>query len=160
MLALGVSLAARGRPEESLPLIERAIGVLLRSRGEPTGVAYALLCQAQVLRTLGDRERSDASLAEARVILDSCPDPGIVAGRLTAMERSRRVHAGSTYQELTERELRVLKLLGSDLSEREIARELDVSYNTIHSHIGAVYRKLGVSSRAGSLERARELGLL
>jgi ATP/maltotriose-dependent transcriptional regulator MalT len=158
-LALGVSLAARGRPAEALPLIERAIGVLLRSRGEPTGVANALLCQAQVLRTLGEGERSDASIAEARAILESCPDPGIVAGRLTAMERSRRA-AGSAYQELTQRELRVLKLLGSDLSERDIARELDVSHNTIHSHIGAIYRKLGVSSRAGSLERARELGLL
>jgi len=159
-LALGVSLAARGRPAEALPLLERAIGVLLRTRGEPTGVANALLCQAQVLRTLGEHERSDASIAEARVILESCPDPGILAGRLTAIERSARAHAGSTYQELTQQELRVLKLLSSDLSEREIARELDVSHNTIHSHIGAIYRKLGISSRAGSLERARELGLL
>ena len=57
-LALGVALAARGRLEEALPLIERAIGVLLRSRGEPTGVANALLCQAQVLRALGEGERS------------------------------------------------------------------------------------------------------
>jgi LuxR family maltose regulon positive regulatory protein len=159
-LALGVSLAARGRPEEALPLIERAIAVLMRARGEPTGVANALLCQAQVLRTLGERERADASITEARVILESCPDPGIVAGRLTAMERSPRVHAGSAYEELTQRELRVLKLLGSDLSQRDIARELSVSHNTIHSHIRAIYRKLDVSSRAGSVERARELGLL
>jgi ATP/maltotriose-dependent transcriptional regulator MalT len=158
-LALGVSLAARGRPEEALPLIERAVGVLLRTRGEPTGVANALLCQAQVLRTLGERERSDASIAEARVILESCPDPGMVAGRLTAIGRSR-VDAGSVYEELTQRELRVLKLLNSDLSQRDIARELRVSHNTIHSHIRAIYRKLDVASRAGSVERARELGLL
>jgi len=59
-LALGVSLAARGRPEEALPLIERSIGVLKRSRGQPTDAADALLRQAQVLRTLGERERSDA----------------------------------------------------------------------------------------------------
>jgi LuxR family maltose regulon positive regulatory protein len=76
------------------------------------------------------------------------------------MERSPRVHAGSAYEELTQRELRVLKLLGSDLSQRDIARELSVSHNTIHSHIRAIYRKLDVSSRAGSVERARELGLL
>ena len=75
------------------------------------------------------------------------------------MERSLR-EAGSAYEELTQRELRVLRLLSGDLSQREIARELSVSYNTIHTHIATVYRKLGVSSRAGGLDRARELGLL
>ena len=62
-------------------------------------------------------------------------------------------------QELTSRELRVLKLLTSDLSERDIGHQLFVSHNTIHSHIRSIYRKLGVSSRAGALERARNLGL-
>ena len=42
-LALGVSLAARGRPEDAQPLIERGIGFMLRCRGEPTRVANALL---------------------------------------------------------------------------------------------------------------------
>ena len=159
-VALGVSLAARGRPEEALPLIEQGIGVLLRARGEPTGVANALLHQAQVLRTLGERERADAAIAEARVILGSCPDPGIVAARLKAMQRPPRVRAGSGHQQLTRRELKVLAMLTSDLSLREIGRELYVSYNTIHTHVESIYRKLGVSSRAGSLERARELSLL
>jgi len=54
----------------------------------------------------------------------------------------------------------VLRLLGSDLSQRDIGRELSVSHNTIHSHIESIYRKLGVSSRAAGLQRARELGLL
>ena len=159
-VALGVSLAARGRPQEALPLIEHGIGVLLRARGEPTGVANALLHQAQVLRALGERERSDAALAEARVILGSCPDPGMLAARLKALDRPPRARAGAAYQDLTPRELKVLALLTSDLSLREIARELYVSYNTIHSHVESIYRKLGVSTRAGSLEQARELSLL
>ena len=61
---------------------------------------------------------------------------------------------------LTQRELRVLRLLSSDLSQRDIGRELSVSHNTIHSHIESIYRKLGVSSRVAGLQRARELGLL
>ena len=61
---------------------------------------------------------------------------------------------------LTERELRVLRLLASDLSERDIGRELYVSHNTVHSHVRSIYRKLGVSSRARALERTRELRIL
>ena len=84
----------------------------------------------------------------------------MLAARLKAMQRSPRVRAGSGHQELTRRELKVLALLTSDLSLREIARELYVSYNTIHTHVESIYRKLGVCSRADSLERARELSLL
>jgi LuxR family maltose regulon positive regulatory protein len=63
-------------------------------------------------------------------------------------------------QALTSRELGILKLLTSDLSEREIGRELFVSHNTVHGHVRSIYRKLGVSSRVGAVERSRELGLM
>ena len=158
-LALGVSLAGRGRPEEALPLIERAIAVL-RSWGQPIDLAMALLCQVPVFRALGEREPADAVLAEARFILESCPDPGILTDRLKASGRSRRPRTGSGDQALTERELRVLKLLRGDLCERDIGRELYVSHSTVHSHVRSIYRKLAVSTRAEALERTRELGLL
>ena len=54
----------------------------------------------------------------------------------------------------------MLKLLNSDLSEQDIGRELYVAHNTVHSHVKAIYRKLGVSTRADALERGHELGLL
>ena len=53
-LALGVSLAARGRPEKAEPLIECGVA-FMRSRGQPTEVAMALLHQGSVLRALGER---------------------------------------------------------------------------------------------------------
>ena len=158
-LALGVSLAARGRPGAALPLIERAIAVL-RSFGQPIDLATALLRQVPVLRALGERERADAAIADARSIIGSCPDPGILTGQLTAAEQSPRPSTRPGGQDLTERELRVLKLLKSDLCEREIGRELYVSHNTVHSHVRSIYRKLAVSTRAGALQRGRELGLL
>ena len=157
-VAVGASLAARGRPQEAEPLIERGIGFLRRFKGEPTQVAAALLLHASVLRTLGERERSRAAIAETRSVLASCPDPGILTGRLAALGRRPQMPSAGG-QELTSRELRVLKLLTSDLSERDIGHQLFVSHNTIHSHIRSIYRKLGVSSRAGALERARNLGL-
>ena len=150
----------RGRPEEAQPLIERSIGFLQRFKGEPTQVAAGLPLHASVLRTLGERERSQAAIAEARSVLASCPDPGILTGRLAALGSRPQVPSGSGDQELTSRELRVLKLLASDLSERDMGRELFVSPSTIHSHVKSIYRKLGVSSRAGALGRARDLGLI
>ena len=159
-LALGVSLAARGRPGEALPLIERGVA-LSRTFGQPIQLANALLSQAPVLRALGEHERAADAVAEARSILGSCPDPGILAGRLAALGRPpqiRPVRSGD--QELTQQELRVLKLLHGDLSQRDIGRELYVSHSTVHSHVRAIYRKLAVSTRADALDRGRQLGLL
>ena len=159
-LALGISLAARGKPAKALPLIERGVA-FSRTFGQPVQLTNALLSQATVLRTLGEHQRAAEVITEARSILESCPDPGILAGRLAALDRPRQIrYARSADQELTQRELRVLKLLHSDLSERDISRELYVSHNTVHSHVRAIYRKLAVSTRAGALERGRQLGLL
>ena len=159
-LAVGVSLAARGRPEEALPLIERGIA-FSRTFGQPLQLANALLGQAPVLRALGEHQRAADAIAEARSILRSCPDPGILAGRLAALDRPPQIRrVRSADQELTQRELWVLKLLHGDLSERDIGRELYVSHSTVHSHVRAIYRKLAVSSRADALQRGRELGLL
>ncbi len=75
-------------------------------------------------------------------------------------EPSPRPGIRSADEKLTARELRVLRLLTSDLSERDIGQELYVSHNTVHSHVRSIYRKLGVSSRAHALQRTRELRLL
>jgi LuxR family transcriptional regulator, maltose regulon positive regulatory protein len=54
----------------------------------------------------------------------------------------------------------VLRLLASSLSQREIAGELFVTFNTVKSHTRSIFRKLGVNRRADAVNRARELGLL
>jgi LuxR family maltose regulon positive regulatory protein len=61
---------------------------------------------------------------------------------------------------LTPAEMRVLRYLPTHLSFEGIADELFVSRNTVKTQAIAVYRKLGVSSRALAVEEARELGLI
>jgi LuxR family maltose regulon positive regulatory protein len=61
---------------------------------------------------------------------------------------------------LSERELEVLKLLRSELSGPEIARELMVSLNTMRTHTKSIYNKLGVNNRRMAIRRAEELSLL
>ncbi|MFI5066898.1 MAG: LuxR C-terminal-related transcriptional regulator [Streptosporangiales bacterium] len=60
---------------------------------------------------------------------------------------------------LSERELDVLRLLGTDLNGPAIARELMVSLNTVRTHTKNIYTKLAVTSRRAAVRRAQELGL-
>jgi LuxR family transcriptional regulator, maltose regulon positive regulatory protein len=61
---------------------------------------------------------------------------------------------------ITERELEVLKLLDTDLSNREIAARLFVSVATVKTHTKHLYRKLGVRARHEAIVRGKELGVL
>jgi len=56
--------------------------------------------------------------------------------------------------------LRLLPLLGTYLSYREIAESMSLSRSTIKVQATSIYRKLGVSSRTQAVVRARDLGLL
>jgi LuxR family maltose regulon positive regulatory protein len=61
--------------------------------------------------------------------------------------------------DLSARELDVLRLLRTDLSGPDIASELIVSLNTVRSHTKSIYSKLGVNNRREAIRRADELGL-
>ncbi|MFC0682784.1 protein kinase [Lysobacter korlensis] len=61
---------------------------------------------------------------------------------------------------LSEREREVLRLLETDLSGPEIARQLVVSLNTVRTHTKNIYTKLGVNNRRAAVLRAQDLGQL
>ncbi|HUQ09690.1 MAG TPA: response regulator transcription factor [Steroidobacteraceae bacterium] len=61
---------------------------------------------------------------------------------------------------ISERELEVLKLLASGQSNKEIARQLDVSPNTVKTHVAKLFEKLEARRRTEAIVRARELGMI
>ena len=61
---------------------------------------------------------------------------------------------------ISERELEVLELLAAGRSNKEIARHLDVSPNTIKTHVTRLFEKLGARRRTQAILRARELGVI
>jgi LuxR family maltose regulon positive regulatory protein len=63
-------------------------------------------------------------------------------------------------EELTKRELSILKRLESGLSNKEIAEAIFVSEGTLKWHLHNVYGKLNVKNRTGAMTRARALGIL
>ena len=97
-------------------------------------------------------------------MLRECADPGPVVRDWYAREqrarRETRAAVPTGPERLTERELAVLALLPAPLSQRELARNLFVSQNTMKTHLRAIYRKLGVDSRDEAVLRARSLRLL
>lgn len=152
--ARGAVAAARGSGARALPALERGIR-LRRLWGHPLETADALAVAAPVVASERGRREAGVLLAEARLLLAACADPGVVPERLAAARRVALPRPSSGgYDELTPRERTVLRLLAEGRSKREIAAELFVSFNTVHSHTKAVYRKLGVSTRREAVERA------
>ena len=66
----------------------------------------------------------------------------------------------SLIEPLSQRELEVLRLLNTELSGPEIARELVVALSTVRTHTKRIYSKLNVTNRRAAVKRAKELNLI
>lgn len=72
---------------------------------------------------------------------------------------SGQVSGQGLIEPLSERELTVLRHLASRMNSTEISAVLHLSVNTVRTHVKAIYRKLGVNSRADAVGRALALNL-
>ena len=179
---------AAERAEASLHEATRLLERLLRAaeEGARTGrVLEILVLQALARQARGDIPAALAALQRAltlaepegyvRIFVDEGPP---MASLLRAAAKQgiapsyvRRLLAAVTETEhdspvkqalidpLSERELDVLRLLGTDLDGPDIARELVVSLNTVRTHTKNIYAKLAVTNRRAAVRRAAELGL-
>jgi LuxR family maltose regulon positive regulatory protein len=171
--ASSLSLAVRGQLLEQAGELEAADRVLLRAlelarRGVASiEIAYTLLTLAAIRQRLGRHEDAERIRDAASRAVSNCEDPGILRERLARVERGARSlpaapnrRSPAANDRLSQAELSVLRLLRSELSQREIASELQLSFNTIKTHTRNIYRKLGVAARAEAVTRARELSLI
>ena len=71
-----------------------------------------------------------------------------------------RSESATRPDDLTERQVRVLRLLRGSLTLSEIATELSLSPNTVKTHTQAIYRKLGVCTREDAVIRGVDRGIL
>jgi LuxR family maltose regulon positive regulatory protein len=155
LLRHGEFAAAEEQLARALDLLEIDSMLLLR--------AHALLLLASLRHTRGDLRDARTLVEQARELIEGFADAGVLPVLLEQADRTlgspprRRVEAAAPF---TERELAVLRLLPAPLSNREIARELYVSVNTVRTHVQAIYRKLEVTTRAEAVAHARQLGLI
>jgi LuxR family transcriptional regulator, maltose regulon positive regulatory protein len=140
--------------EKLLPRLTNALPWLAVQVRLEIGYAYV---------TVRDRKGAERMLEESHSILGVKPKLGVLAAGLDALaaEVDEMPAEGPTGNSaLTAAELRLLPLLTTHLSFREIGERLFVSRNTIKTQAISVYRKLGVSSRSEAIARASELGLV
>jgi len=128
----------------------------------PHVAVQAFLELANVSVALGDAPAAGTLLREARQIMRRRPDLGVLPRFAEGIrERLQFVRSETPgVAALTSAEWRVLPLLSTHLSFREIGEQLHVSQHTVKSQAMSLYRKLGVSSRSEAIQRARVLTLL
>jgi len=85
--------------------------------------------------------------------------PQQVMGKLLQGLRQMSTSEGSPVS-LTKTEIRVLVLLGSGMSNKEIAAKMDCSVKTIKNHLNAIFQKLEVSNRTEAVVKGIEMGLI
>jgi LuxR family transcriptional regulator, maltose regulon positive regulatory protein len=127
---------------------------------------FAVQTRLELVRThlaLRDAQGARALLSEAREILRVRPRLGVLPAQLDALEADVETMpevANGNGTGLTGAELRLLPLLATHFSFREIGERLHVSRNTVKTQAISVYRKLGVSNRSDAIEQAARLGLV
>jgi DNA-binding CsgD family transcriptional regulator len=129
---------------------------VLPSDSHKVQYARALVELANVRHARGDTDGAHAAVEEARQLITTFADPGMLGSLLDRTERElgrpsrQRLSAAAT---LTDRELVVLRLLPTTLSQPEIAQELYVSVNTVRTHIQGIYRPGSRACLARSMTR-------
>ncbi|HEU4941755.1 MAG TPA: tetratricopeptide repeat protein [Gaiellaceae bacterium] len=155
---------ARGQAATARSLLVRS----MRMRPQLTHAFpwFSVQCRLELARAhlaLGDVEGARTLYREASDVIAQRPDLGNLREQAADL-RERLTNAASLEDgwasTLTAAELRLLPLLTTHLTFREIAERLYVSRNTVKSQAISVYRKLSASSRSEAIERALELGLV
>jgi LuxR family transcriptional regulator, maltose regulon positive regulatory protein len=126
----------------------------------PSGQTLLELGRAYL--AVDDLAGTRAVLRQARDILRLRPSLGILPAQVEELRSRLDTARGATMgaSSLTTAELRLLPLLATHLTFREIGQRLYLSHNTVKTQSISIYRKLGVSSRGQAVQRVQEIGLL
>ena len=149
LLSLGEHAEARSLFDQSLEI------------GAALGIHETFIdCSAPVAQLLPGAYEHAGARGNSRAAL--LPYIGSLLKRWQAYEASRAAPATTTraLTSLSQREQHVLKLIGSGLSNKQIAQTLDIAPETVKSHAKNIFAKLDVRTRTEAAMRARHRGML
>ncbi|MCP3725311.1 response regulator transcription factor [Paraburkholderia sp. CNPSo 3272] len=86
--------------------------------------------------------------------------PDILARLLAGRKPLRQSASGGPFEALSNREIEVLAMLADGLGNKEIARQLDISDNTVKSHLSSIFGKLGATNRTEAVMLGMRHGYL
>ena len=156
-----IAAHAQASVELALKNPEGALGPARRSFrfwqqiGAPYLAARLRVTLGRACTALGDAESAAMEFRCAREVFEKLGAQPDVAALDALLDRS-----GSSIAGLTERELQVLRLLATGLTNKAIARELELSEKTIERHVSNIFGKAGVPTRAAATAFAYEQKLV
>jgi LuxR family maltose regulon positive regulatory protein len=151
----------QGSGARALECLERALAL-----AEPEGYVRTFLDEGEPMRLLiseirlaiGKRAQDGSrllayidSLLSAFAGADLAPPPHASG--------DQQLTNGTLVEELSERELEVLRLIQAGFNNQEIAEQLGIAVSTVKTHLNNLYAKFGVHSRTQAVAIARDLGL-
>lgn len=142
--------AARGELDEAHAHVARALAAHERLP-QPFELGRTLLAQGTIERRAKRRGEARRALTAALEVFDQLGAPRWA--EKAVVELARIPGRGRADGELSETERRVAELVGSGLSNKEVAAKLFVTVRTVEGNLTRVYRKLGVHSRTELVAR-------
>ena len=117
-------------------------------------------CVLIALLDITDRKRPEMELVSAieTVMQDASWFSRTLIEKLANVRKANAPDAGAHLSDLTARECEVFKHLCRGLSDKEIAKSLELSHATVRNHVSTIYAKLDVHSRAEAIVWAQTRG--
>lgn len=149
----GIALHSTGGREQARASIMNALHL-----AEPEGFIRTFIDLGDQVKDLLELVRDEVVQESTRdyidTLLEAFKSPPVELEPVSSLPKKL---AG---EQLSARELDVLRLLPSSLSSTEMAAELSISVNTLRTHLKNIYAKLNAHSRYEAIAHASELGLL
>ena len=153
-----MALEALGKMEEACADLRQAL-----SMAEPEGYVRLFIDHGTSMEALLSSVRETDQKLRDKTARRRADYAGRLLAALRAEIPSRKPSAPSSpalVEQLSPREIEVLRFLAQGCSDKEIAESLVIARETVHKHLKNIYGKLDVHSRTEAIARARELGLL
>jgi HD-GYP domain-containing protein (c-di-GMP phosphodiesterase class II) len=135
------------------------------ARGAALSVEARILAAAEAFQNKIEARPHRAAhspQAAAELLQKEVRDGRLDAGAVQAVIRAARVKSNrppGQFNELTTREIEILRALAQGLSMKDVGRALGISPKTVDNHIQNIYPKIGVRTRGGAVLYAVENGL-
>ena len=122
--------------------------------------ALSELASARYARVTGNRPASHRAHAAAVVHIEALDEPGVLVALAAQAGQELAAAPQPDLGDLSDREIEVLSHLAAGATRGQIAQAMQLSIDTVKTHLRRSYRKLGVDRRDEALRRAAEVGLL
>lgn len=143
--ASGAVLLAEGNAREALAMLRQSCGIWCELQA-PYDASRVRLLVAQACRMLGDEENTLMELRAARQTFQRLGAVVDLSRADSLLHKREPAEAGP----LTAREIQVLKLVASGITNRRIAAKLNISEKTVARHLSNIFNKLDLSSRTAA----------